>query len=75
MLAYFFAASELCDKCEGLRQIMGHDGLVPTVFCVRVMIVVDFLLQGGAVYITMGTGTFTDCTFTSNTAVSCRSLR
>ena len=55
---------------------MGHDGLVPTVSCVRVMIVVDFLLQGGAVYITMGTGTgtFTDCTFTSNTAVSFQSF-
>ena len=37
--------------------------------CVCGIVVVP--LQGGAVYINGGTGTFTDCTFTSNTAVSC----
>ena len=33
-------------------------------------IVVVIRLKGGAVYISRGGGTFTDCTFTSNTAVS-----
>ena len=39
----------------------------------RCGIVVILFLQGGAVFINEGTGTFTDCTFTSNTAVSHRS--
>ena len=37
-------------------------------------IVVVFLLKGGAVYIDSEIGTFTECTFTSNSAVSFHSF-